>query len=350
MTQLKITLTFLLFLSLACSITTNLPDTTAAPQITVAPTSAAQTPGAASPTQVAQPTRPPLPQGSSQPPLTRPPLQGSAQPPLAGSQQPPLAATLTNGVNYSVTNPTSGVKLFVRVYSPVRSALSPVLVLVPGGKGDSNDFRNDPNDLTSAGFVVVTFDPDGRGQSAGTDDNDGSIHQDGLAAVIRFAATLVNVDKNKIGVATYSYGITMGSGALARYPDLPLKFLIDWEGPANRNDTGGCTTPKSGHLQGVYACTDEAAWSQREAATFIGKLKIPYQRIQSEKDHAQPDAHHAVTMINAALAGGGIPLIKLNDVKITQKVELKSLPPLIPESQERLRGQNVAKYAQELLK
>lgn len=334
MTRVKISITFLLFLSLACSITTNLPDPTAAPPITAVPTSAAKPIESAPPTQAAQPTRPQLPQGSGQPPLTRPPLGGTA----------------TNSVTYSVTNPTSNAKLFVRVYSPVRSALSPVLVLVPGGKGDSTDFQNDPNDLVSAGFVVVTFDPDGRGQSAGTEDNNGSIHQDGLAAVVRFAATLVNVDKNKIGVATYSYGITMGSGTLARYPDLPVKLLIDWEGPANRNDTGGCTTPKSGHLQGVYACTDEAAWSQREAVSFIGKLKIPYQRIQSEKDHAQPDAHHAVTMINAALAAGGIPLIKLNDAKITQKIDLKSLPPLIPESQERLRGQLVAKYAQELLK
>ena len=171
-------------------------DPTAAPQITAAPTSAAQRTESAPPTQAAQPTRPPSPQGSSQPPVTRPPLGGTA----------------TDSVTYSVTNPTSGVKLFVRVYSPVRSALSPVLVLVPGGKGDSNDFKNDPNDLVSAGFVVVTFDPDGRGQSAGTEDNNGSIHQDGLAAVIRFEATLVNVDKNKIGVATYSYGITMGSG------------------------------------------------------------------------------------------------------------------------------------------
>ncbi len=323
-----------LLFSLACSITTNLTDPTAAPPITAAPTSAAKSTESLPPTPVAQPTRPPSLQGSSQPPLTRPPLGGTA----------------TDSVTYSVTNPTSNVKLFVRVYSPVRSALSPALVLVPGGKGDSNDFQNDPNQLVSAGFVVVTFDPDGRGQSAGTEDNNGSIHQDGLVAVIRFAATLVNVDKNKIAVATYSYGITMGSGALSRYPDVPVKFLIDWEGPANRNDTGGCTTPKSGHLQGVYACTDEAAWSQREASTFIGKLKIPYQRIQSEKDHAQPDAHHAVTMINAALAGGGIPLIKLNDTKITQKVDLKSLPPLIPESQERMRGQLVAKYAQEFLK
>ena len=328
MTRIKISITFLLFLSLACSITTNLPDPTAAPQNTAAPTSAAKQ------TESAPPTRPPLPQGSGQPPVTRPSLGGTA----------------TDGVIYSVTNPTSNVKLFVRVYSPVRSSLSPVLVLVPGGKGDSTNFQNDPNDLVSAGFVVVTFDPDGRGHSAGTEDNNGSIHQDGLAAVIRFAATLVNVDKNKIGVATYSYGITMGSGALARYPDLPVKFLIDWEGPANRNDTGGCTTPKSGHLQGVYACTDEAAWSQREASAFIGKLKIPYQRLQSEKDHAQPDAHHAVTMINAALAAGGVPLIKLNDAKITQKIDLKSLPPLIPESQDRLRGQLVAKYASELLK
>ena len=92
--------------------------------------------------------------------------------------------------------------------------------------------------MADKGVAIVVFDPDGRGPSEGVDDDNGHLQQDGLAAVIEYAATLAEVDESRIGLVSYSYGVTMAAGALARYPNLPVLFLIDWEGPANRNDTG----------------------------------------------------------------------------------------------------------------
>ena len=121
--------------------------------------------------------------------------------------------------NYWVTNPTSGAKLFVHVARPQNwnGGALPALVLVPGGTGPGDPQRADR--LAQQGFIVVAFDPDGRGRSEGSEDQDGFIQQDGLAAVVQAIYNLPEVDQDNIAIVTYSYGITMGSGALARYPD-----------------------------------------------------------------------------------------------------------------------------------
>jgi len=121
--------------------------------------------------------------------------------------------------------------------------------------------------MADNGFAIVVFDPDGRGRSEGVDDDNGHLQQDGLAAVIEYAATLPEVDGSRIGLVSYSYGVPMAAGALARYPNLPVLFFIDWEGPANRNDTGGYDEDHTGHLQG-HPCDDENYWRQREASRF----------------------------------------------------------------------------------
>ncbi len=257
------------------------------------------------------------------------------------------------GTQHTVTNPASGATLFVQIFYPDTwngQTKLPTLILVPGGSGDSSTFvRPAPqgpstvDSLTQAGYVAIVFDPDGRGQSGGTEDYDGFIHQDGLAAVIRFAAALPGVDSANLGLVTYSYGITMGAGALARYPDLPVKFLIDWEGPANRKDTGGCDGAGLGHLKEVAACSDETFWAQREASTFIGQIRVPYQRIQSEKDHVQPDNSHAILMVNNAVAGG-VPWVRLNNLPPNQTYDQANPPALLPEGQSRLLPQLTLKY------
>jgi dipeptidyl aminopeptidase/acylaminoacyl peptidase len=241
---------------------------------------------------------------------------------------------------YTVINPTSEAKLKVYVTAPPQSNTTslPALVLVPGGSGDSRQFRKPRGEaqaFAQAGYVVVVFDPDGRGQSGGREDYNGFIHQDGLAAVIRFTATLPGVDAARIGLVTYSYGITMGAGALARHPDLPVAFLLDWEGPANRNDTGGCDGTVRGHLQQVASCNDEAFWAQREASTFIGQIRVPYQRIQSEQDHVQPDNTHALLMVNNAV-NGGVPWVRLNNLPPNQTYDPANPPAMLTEEQERL--------------
>jgi pimeloyl-ACP methyl ester carboxylesterase len=255
---------------------------------------------------------------------------------------------------YRVTNSGSGAQLYMRVVRPQSwgGEALPTLILIPGGNGDSSSFFTPPQNqaqrLADSGFVVVGFDPDGRGQSEGEEDYGGFVHQDGLAAVIQQAAALPEVDPLSIGLVSYSYGVTMASGVLARHPDLPVIFLIDWEGPAGRNDTGGCDADHIGHLIGIGECGDEAFWSQREALTFIAQIKIPYQRIQSEKDHVQPDNAHAATMINAAV-NGSAPWVRLNDLEPNQAYDLNALPAMLPEEMDRQRDELVIRYALELL-
>lgn len=286
------------------------------------------------------------------------PGQGNRTPGAPGQGNLPPGATVKSDGEYTVTNPSSGAALYVAVFYPDNwdgQSKLPTLVLVPGGSKDSSSFVNRPPKgsstvevINQAGYVAVIFDPDGRGRSGGTENYDGFIHQDGLAEVIRFAATLPGVDPAKIGLVTYSYGITMGAGALARYPDLPVKFLIDWEGPANRNDTGGCDSARVGHLKNVASCSDEAFWAEREAATFIGRIRVPYQRLQSQTDHAQPDTVHAVLMVNNAVAGG-VPWVRLNNEAPNQTYDPAHPPAMFPdEILDRRTDQWIVKYAQEL--
>ena len=259
---------------------------------------------------------------------------------------------------YWATNPASGARLYVQLIHPQdwSGEMLPTLVLVPGGSGDSSNFLDSPQKtraLIDAGFTLVVFDPDGRGHSEGVEDDDGYVHQDGLAEIIRFAATLPEVDAEQIGLVSYSYGVTMAAGALARHPDLPVRFFIDWEGPANRNDTGGCDEAKTGHLQG-HPCDDEDFWREREAATFALQLQVPYQRLQSEKDHAQPDNEHALMMIANATAEvygghGQAPWTRLNDLAPNTVYSVDAPPPMIPEGEDQKLAALIVRYATELL-
>jgi len=347
----------LVLLSLACALT---GAATPTPEPTVETgAGATSTPEAEAGMPAGKPTRPaPLASGQT-------PAQGKAGSPCGNgvcegpenAQNCPADCSLTpnpspetggESAEYRVTNPTSGAALYVHVTTPAESggSLLPTVVLAPGGSGDSAKFRAPQGEaaiLAQEGYIVVAFDPDGRGQSQGQEDYNGHIQQDGLAEVIRFAAALPGVDPSRIGLVTYSYGITMGAGALARHPDLPVAFLIDWEGPANRNDTGGCDGAGLGHLQQVASCTDEAFWAQREASAFIGQIRVPYQRIQSEEDHVQPDNAHAILMVNNAVAGG-VPWVRLNDLPPNQAYEAANPPAMLPENQSRALPQLTLKY------
>jgi pimeloyl-ACP methyl ester carboxylesterase len=260
---------------------------------------------------------------------------------------------------YWVTNPASGARLYVQVIHSREWGGEPLptLVLIPGGTGDSSGFTEPPSNkaqqMADEGFTIVVFDADGRGRSEGVEDQDGYIHQDGLAAVVEFAATLPGVNAEQIGLVSWSYGVTMATGALARHPDLPVRFLIDWEGPADRNDTGGCDEAETGHLQD-RSCDDEDFWREREASTFALQLQVPYQRLQSEKDHAQPDNDHALLMIANATAEehgghGRAPWTRLNDLPPNTVYPVGDPPPMIPEGEDQRLEALIVRYVRELL-
>jgi pimeloyl-ACP methyl ester carboxylesterase len=255
-----------------------------------------------------------------------------------------------------VTNPTSGAKLYVKIFFPARldAVHLPTLVLVPGGFGDSADFQDEVSSAQAmadnGSFTVVVFDPDGRGNSEGEEDKNGHVQQDGLAEIIRTISAAIEVDPDHIGLVSYSYGVTMASGVLARYPDLPVHFFMDWEGPANREyTTHGCSAdhPGLGSVQGLAPCGDEAFWEQREAETFITDIRVPYQRLQFEDDHSQDEPTHSLVIVNAALAGNS-PWVRLNDLPANQTYDLANPPPMFPgNSGNRLDG-IVIQFAAEL--
>ena len=222
-------------------------------------------------------------------------------------------------LDLDVTNPNSGVTWWCKAFFPADAGPDnryPAVVIVPGGSNAGSEEQEKRALMAEAGYVVVVFDADGRGNTEGVEDFNGHVHQDGLKAVIEATAAMDQVDPERIGLFTGSFGITMGSGTLARYPDLPVRWLLDFEGPANRDDTGGCGAIDIGHID--HDCDDEAFWSQREAAAHIKSVALPYLRIQKDKDHAQPDNDHAVLMIDNAThtdhGGGGVsPWTRVND-------------------------------------
>ncbi len=223
-------------------------------------------------------------------------------------QRPPVVRSL------AVHNPSTGVDLAVVVHLPADASAAdprPAIVHVPGGSGAGGGFYADSEDWARAGWIGVHFDPDGRGASTNggaytVEDYDGFLQQDGLHEVLRAVAALPEVDPGRLVVYSFSYGITMASGALARYPDdPPVAVLVDWEGPASRAETAAVN---GGHVP--VDPGDDLFWSEREAITFLPGVRSVYLRLQSAVDHhpPHPGNFHAIDLADAALRpffGGG---------------------------------------------
>ena len=218
-----------------------------------------------------------------------------------------------------VTNPASGARLAVYRVRPKGVERTPAtIILIPGGSECGQSLLWPPFGLSAmhffarSGLLVATFDPDGRGMSAGEEDEGGVVHQDGLAAVVDSLLARDDVDPNRIGIASLSYGLTIAAGYLARYADdTPVKFLVDWEAPADRHDISRFSDPKAGHVLGLVALDDEDYWQQREPVRHVGRMRVPYHRVQTVPDHVQPDAHCALALLRAAREGG-VPWTRLN--------------------------------------
>ena len=268
---------------------------------------------------------------------------------ITTSEPLPKQAIAPNIINDIVVNPSSGSNLSVHVGFPldIEQSNLPTMVLVPGGISDSATFLGKDELmglLTKAGFMVVIFDADGRGQSEGEEDYNGFIHQDGLAAVIEYAANRPE-SEGTVGILSTSYGVTMATGTLSRYPDLPVRFYIDWEGPAERFDTTVECTPNN--RIDWAACDDENFWSEREALRFISSVTVPYLRVQSEIDHVQADNDHALNMLYAAMQGTS-PWVRLNDYPANQPIDFNNPPEMISEEEAKRLNQMLMKFILEL--
>ncbi len=236
---------------------------------------------------------------------------------------------LTFGTALTTIPSANGNRLEVRIANPEGDGPFPVLIGVAGGDGWLA-FRSGLTEaLRKRGIIAVDFSPQGRGQSEGDDVFHGYAHQDDLMRVVEYVSSLPHVDTERIGLLSYSYGLTVATGALARYPDLPVAFLVDWEGPscpgldirrglaenepwareAIERITGrgplGEDEYATAEVHGG-ALSDDEYWQERNAARFVADIPCPYLRVQFDVDHVQSTRKaHMTKVINAATRESG---------------------------------------------
>ncbi|MBF0463777.1 MAG: hypothetical protein HQK88_00650 [Nitrospirae bacterium] len=207
-------------------------------------------------------------------------------------------------------NPAGGgasYRVYAHVHRPLDGVKYPAVVIVPGGGSCGTDYDGSTEvtaeDVASLGFVVLHYDPLGRGKTGGTEDFWGPKHREELSQVVGYLSMLAYVDSKDIGILSFSIGITIATGMLAEFPpkNCMVKYLFDWEGPSNRINITKNDTHKP--LKD-YPSSNDSFWTEREAIRFIGQIKCGYFRYQAENEHMQGTFKgHAVELLNAATAG-----------------------------------------------
>lgn len=219
----------------------------------------------------------------------------------------------------------NGNQIGIHIVKPDGDGPFPVLIGIAGGDGmyAFNQLEL-PDRLREQGIVTVDFAPQGRGDSEGQDNFHGYVHQDDLKAVVDFVSQLSFAQEDNIGVISFSYGVVLATGALSRYPEMPIAFLIDWEGPScpGKDFQRGIENNESWAINTISlfssgeeitadeygefrihggAISDETYWAERDASHFAKDLPCPYLRVQFAVDHVQgPYKYHMMEIINAA--------------------------------------------------
>jgi hypothetical protein len=223
----------------------------------------------------------------------------------------------------------NGNKIAIRIKKPEGDGPFPVLIGVAGGD-EVYAFQSPLSiGLLEKGIMAVDFAPQGRAESEGEDNHNGFTHQDDLKAIVDFVHGLQFVQQDNIGILAYCYGVVLSTGALARYPEMPVAFLIDWEGPSSpgKDIQRGLANDEAWadkitrffnhgrkltsedlaklHLHGG-SLLDEAYWDERDASRYATDLPCPYLRVQFNQDHAQgANKMHMLSIINAATTSSG---------------------------------------------
>jgi hypothetical protein len=223
----------------------------------------------------------------------------------------------------------NGRKLYCHIHRPFKGSRWPGLVLVPGGLDGGSIFDKwfclnlRARDLASQGYVVIHFDPEGRGKSEGREDFGGLLHQSNLDSILEFFAGLDYVDSSNIGVVSFSLGLTIAAGTLARKGNYPkVKYLFDWEGPSNKHEI---TRKDRIEVFKEHPTSDEDFWSSREPIKYIGDVTCGYFRFQCRKDHVQLDyKKHAEDLLMGAVRGKAKWVI-CNGIKLGKDINERDL-------------------------
>ena len=218
-----------------------------------------------------------------------------------------------------------GHRIYAAWWRPAGEGPFPVVIYVAAiGPGVPALEREAFRELAQAGFVVASFNAEGRGRpgqdrSEGEETCQGPNQQEDLKAVVEYLASLPYVDRGNIGVVSFSGGSLLVGPALGRWPELPVAYWVDGEGP---HDGSIILRSPCGHpnTQEDPSPDNLAFWAERAPVRFIGNFRGMYLRVQAEIDHAQGAYHeHALAMVDAALAGG-VPWVRVNGEDIGNPV------------------------------
>ena len=84
------------------------------------------------------------------------------------------------------------------------------------------------------------------------------------------------VARESIALVSCGFGLTMAAGVLIRYPDLPVRFLIDWQGPVSREEIAA---RRDGRPDGWH-CRRALVAGARPSA-MLRLVPVGYQRVQT---------------------------------------------------------------------
>lgn len=198
-----------------------------------------------------------------------------------------------------------GYDLYAHIHFPTQPGPWPALVVVPGGLSSGMVYDQGSEititEIASHGFIVLHYDPSGRGHSGGQEDYWGEKHQDEMIDVLHFLIQHPAVKHTQVGVFSFSIGNAIAIGALGRHQPSFVSYLFDWEGPSNRfNITKNDTHPP---LQ-AFPSTNLHFWHKREPINFIQDLRCGYFRYQALYDHMQgTNKSHAIELVHGATNG-----------------------------------------------
>lgn len=143
------------------------------------------------------------------------------------------------------------------------------------------------------GWVVMALDLAGRGESTGEDDFGGAEHADNVTCAVHHLLDRPDVDGARVGILGLGLGAPIGIAAAAS--GAPVSFVLDWEGPVDRE------TLLSVHPDASLGVDDAVWWADRDTLGQIGRLACGYIRLQSEDDHRNPEElRHAQRALFAA--------------------------------------------------
>ena len=204
----------------------------------------------------------------------------------------------------------AGYRIHAHVHDPADDLPRPAVVLVPGrdqaGKVFcAGSYLLTADELAARGIRTVHFDPVGRGRSWGHDDFCGEQGQDSLRAVLDYVHARRDVLQDRVGVASFSMGLALAAPLLVREGRrLGTRFLLDWEGPADREAILR-TGPLPPAARTALAADPGHFWAVREPVRWIDQVPCAYVRLQGWNDHGlgRRGRTGAIALVAEATAG-----------------------------------------------